>query len=445
MQQKRRVFLKTAGAASAVAFPQLHLGAADEVPPTKLNVGLIGAGGRGGANTGGVMSENITAVCDVNGQTLDKVKRRFERFGAKHYTDWRDLLKQDGLDAVVVSTADHHHAPISLAAMKRGLHVYCEKPLAHNVREARKMRDVYAAERKKHGIATQMGTQIHAGDNFRRVVELVQAGAIGSVTEAHVWCSRTINPIGPAVLPTEEVPDWFDWNSWLGPANDRPYNTGYWRGGNLNWNRRWDFGNGVLGDMGSHLIDLPWWALKLHTPLTCEAEGPKADHVACPPWMKVTWEHGPRKDAGEALNAPLKLVWYHGGRDPKHRPTIKTGVDLTKWFNGILFVGEKGMLLADYGKRLLLPAEKFKGYKAPEPWIKPSLGHHKEWLHAAKAGGESLCNFEYSGSLIEHNLLGCAAYRTGKKLEWDAKNLRCPNAPEADEFLGREYRKGWEI
>ena len=380
-----------------------------------------------------------------NGQTLDKVKRRFERFGAKHYTDWRDLLKQDNLDAVVVSTADHHHAPISLAAMKKGLHVYCENPLAHNVLEARKMRDAYAKQRQEHEIATQMGTQIHAGDNFRRVVELVQAGAIGPVTEAHVWCSRSINPIGDSVLPTQEVPEWFDWNCWLGPAGERPYNQGYWKGGNLNWNRRWDFGNGVLGDMGSHLIDLPWWALKLHTPLTCEAEGPKADQVACPPWLKVTWEHPPRKGVEEALDAPVKLVWYHGGRDKKYRPSIDTGVDLTKWFNGILFVGEKGMLLADYGKRILLPSDKFKGHKPPEQWIKRSIGHHREWLNAAKTGVESLCNFEYSGSLIEHNLLGSVAYRVGKKLEWDAKNLSCPNAPEAKQYLGREHRKGWGI
>ena len=300
------------------------------------------------------------------------------------------------------------------------------------------MREAFRASK----VATQMGTQIHAGDNFRRVVELVQGGAIGAVREAHVWCGRTINPVGEVVLPGQEVPEWFDWNMWLGPAAEREYNVGYWKGGNLNWNRRWEFGNGVLGDMGSHLIDLPWWALQLSAPLTVEAEGPAVDPVACPPWMRVTWEHGPRPGSA-ALDVPVKVVWYHGGGS--HRPSLKTGMDLSKWGNGILFVGDGGMLLADYGKRVLLPEEKFQGYEAPEPSIPASLGHHAEWLAACKTGSTTTCNFEYSGSLIEHNLLGSAAYRTGKKLEWDAAAMKVTNAPEAGEYLTREYREGWGI
>ena len=196
--------------------------------------------------------------------------------------------------------------------------------------------------------------------------------------------------------------------------------------------------------MGSHLIDLPWWALELHTPLTCEAIGPKADPHACPPWMKVTWEHAARRGK-PALEAPVKVIWYHGGRSKRDRPEIETGIDLSKWFNGILFVGDKGMLLADYGKRVLLPKDKFADFKAPKPWIPKSIGHHQEWIHAAKTGAPTLCNFEYSGSLIEHNLLGSVAYRVGKKLQWDAKNLKATNAPEASKYIRREYRKGWSI
>lgn len=426
MNTTRRTFLTTAAAATA----GYSLGA-PAAKGEKLRIGIIGSGGRGASNLRGVQGEEIAALCDVNRKVLEGLKGKYP--DALQTTDWREVVTSDKVDAVVVSTADHHHTLVAVAAMRAGKHVYCEKPLAHNVVEARLMRDVY----RKTKVATQMGTQIHAGENYRRVVELVQGGAIGAVREAHVWCGRGIKPVGTAVLPGQAVPDSFDWNSWLGPAADREYNEGYWKGGNLNWNRRWEFGNGVLGDMGSHLIDLPWWALKLNTALTVEAEGPAVDPVGCPPWMKVTWEHGPRPGT-PALDVPVKVIWYHGGGT--HRPSIKTGMDLSKWGNGILFVGDEGMLLADYGKRFLLPEEKFKGYKAPEPSIPKSAGHYNEWLQACKTGSPTTCNFEYSGSLIEHNLLGSAAYRTGKKLQWDAAAMKATNAPEAAPFLTRTYR-----
>jgi predicted dehydrogenase len=427
----RRHFLTTTGALAAGS----ALGVAKS-PIEKIRLGIIGSGGRGGANTRGVIGEEIAFLCDTNRKVLDGLKAKFP--DAKQTTDWREVVTDETIDAVVVSTADHHHALASVAAMRAGKHVYCEKPLAHNPREARLMRDTFSRAK----VATQMGTQIHAGDNFRRVVELVQSGAIGKVREAHVWCSRSIKPIEEAVLPGEPVPEWLDWDVWLGPAPERDYNEGYWKGGNLNWNRRWDFGNGVLGDMGSHLIDLPWWALQLREPLTVEAEGPPADQVACPPWMKVRWEHAPR-GGPRALDAEVAVVWYHGG--PEHRPGIDTGMDLSKWFNGILFVGDDGMLLADYKKRFLLPEKKFAKFEEPDPVIPPSAGHYNEWLAACRGEGSTLCDFEYSGSLIEHNLLGSAAYRAGKKLEWDPGAMKVRNAPEADRYLGRTYRKGWEI
>ena len=266
----RRALLATGSAATlALIAPCTY---AAEPADNKLRIGAVGVGGRGGANINGVKSERIVALCDTNPGALASAKQRYAE--ADTYSDWREMMTRDDLDAVVVSTADHHHALVSIAAMRKGLHVYCEKPLGHTAREARVMQRVYHI--RKDTIATQMGTQIHATGNYRRVVELIQAGAVGKVKEAHVWCSRSIKPLGKVELPKEAVPEGFDWDTWLGPAPDRPHNAGYWKGGNLNWNRRWEFGNGVLGDMGSHLVDLPFWALKLRDPMTVASEGPEA-------------------------------------------------------------------------------------------------------------------------------------------------------------------------
>ena len=441
----RREFMKGAAlSAAALATGGLAARARAQEPTSpndKLNIAIIGIWGRGADNAEGVRGENLYALCDVDERNYERFLERFpEAADAKRENDWRRLLDDDNIDAVVISTADQVHALASVAAMQRGKHVYCEKPLAHSVYEAHRVREVYAGCRGR--VATQMGTQIHATDNYRRVVELVQGGAIGPVREAHVWCSRTIPPLEP-LEGTHEVPDYLEWDLWLGPAPDRPYNPGYLPG-NLNWNRRWDFGNGVLGDMGSHLIDLPWWALNLTAPQTVSAEGPVPDPVQNPEWMIVTWEHAPRA-GNPALDVPLKLCWYHGGQEPQYRPQIETGVDLTQWFNGILFIGDDGMLLADYDRWMLLPEDQFRDFQPPAPTIAPSPGHHAEWLAAAKAGGESLCHFEYSGSLVEHNLLGNVAFRAGEKLTWDPKTLKATNCPAADQLIRREYREGWRI
>ena len=411
----------------------------------KLNIAIIGSGGRGGANLNGVSGENIVALCDVNPAAITKAKQRFPE--ARVLSDWRKIVDDPRIDAVVVSTADHHHAPVSIAAMRANKHVYSEKPLAHTVREARIMQDEYKKRRGK--IATQMGTQIHARDNYRRVVELVQAGAIGPVTEAHVWCSRSIRAVNPVELPTEPIPEGFNWDVWLGPAKDRPYASGYWKGGNLNWNRRWEFGNGVLGDMGSHLIDLPWWALQLHRPISIVSEGPPANEVACPPWQVVTWEH-PAREGNPNFSVPARVIWYHGSEGMKRRsellqPMVGDDTAINQWGIGVAFVGPKGVLVADYGKNVLSPSADFKDFKPPPASIPASPGHYQEWIQACKTGGESLCNFDYSGSLIEHNLLGNVAHRAGKKLDWDAENMKFPNAPEAEKFLSKPYRAGWEI
>jgi len=401
-------------------------------PNEKINIGIIGVNGRGRANTGGVAGENIVALCDIDERYLAGVGPRFPK--AKTYIDWREMVDQKDLDAVVISTADQVHALASCWAMRRGLAVYCEKPLSHSVHEARVVQETYLKEK----VPTQMGTQIHATENYRRVVELVQGGAIGPVREAHVWCGRR-GPGGGLPEGENPCPAELKWDLWLGPAPYRPYNKSYMPG-NLTWNRWWDFGNGTLGDMGSHLIDLPFWALKLRDPITCETEGFPAEPspYTNPQWLEATWEHPARGDMPACT-----VKWY----DNVRRPESPEGVDLTKWHIGVMFVGDKGKLVADYGKHILLPADQYANYERPERSIAPSLGHHKEWLAAIRADDHTatLCNFDYSGKLIEHNLLSNVAYRVGKKLQWDAANLRATNAPEADQYIRREYREGWSL
>jgi predicted dehydrogenase len=419
-------------------------------PNAKLNLGIIGVGGRGADNLAGVASQTIHTLCDVHAGNLAAAKAKHP--GAKTTRDWRELVANPAVDAVVISSADHHHAPAAIAAMRAGKHVYCEKPLAHTVQEARWMQE---EARKGHGkIATQMGTQIHATENYRRAVEQVRAGAVGQVRQVHVWCGRTIDPIGAAVLPGQAVPADFDWDLWLGPAAARDYHDGYWQGGNLNWNRRWDFGNGVLGDMGSHLIDLPYWALDLDRPTSVKSEGPPADPVAAPPSQIVTWQHPAKSGVfgdGAPDRAALELTWYHGpdgmrAMAERLQPLVGEATQISGWQIGIAFVGETGCLVADYGKIVLKQNDRFKG-----PWhsvtaIPASPGHYEEWLKACRGEGKALCEFGYSGKLIEHNLLGNVAHRAaaGEALAWDAAAFKFPGHPAATALIGKDYRAGWK-
>jgi hypothetical protein len=431
-QTTRRDFLKKTTLAglgfwvgTRTAYPQA------KSPNDKLNIGIIGVHSRGADNMAEVASENIVALCDVNETFLAEAAKKHPQ--AKTYLDWRKMLDQKDIDAVIVSTTEHTHALASVWAMKRGKHVYCEKPLAHSVYEARVMRETC----KQAKVATQMGTQIHASDNYRRVVELIQSGAIGPVREAHAWVEQSI--VGPHSRPaeTEPVPKELNWDLWLGPAPWRPYHSCYFEQRSMSWQNWWDFGNGALGDMGSHIIDLPFWALELKYPTTVEAEGPLPVRAETyPDCLKVRWEH-----PAHGERPPVKLTWYDG----KQWPESPEGVDLKKWHLGVMFIGDKGILVADYSKWILLPEAKFKDFKPPEPVIAKSLGHHQEWLQACKTGAPTLCNFDYSGTLVEHNLLGTVAFRAGKKLQWDAENLKARNCPEADRFIRRSYREGWTL
>jgi predicted dehydrogenase len=438
----RRRFLRDSAVVSAVTlgFPAIL---SSRSPGSKLNIAIIGAGGRGAANTAEVATENIVALCDVDGANLSKAAAQYPQ--ARTYKDFRKLYeKSDDIDAVVVSTAEHTHAVATMPALRMKKHVYCEKPLTHDVREARAIMEAA----RSAGVVTQMGIQIHSGDNYRRVVEIIQSGAIGPVKEVHVWVSRAwgwqteeeAKANGDIVFvqerPREEmpVPEGLDWDLWIGPAPYRPYNDVYVPG--PKWYRWWDFGNGTMSDLGSHWIDLPFWALKLDAPLTIEAGGPPPNKEIAPASMSAKYTYGAR---GELPG--LTLTWYQG----TERPEIWKEGGIPQWKNGALFIGEKGMLLADYGKYVLLPEKEFSEFKPPPQLFPKSPGQQQEWVNACKTGEATTCDFNYSGRLTEANHLGNVAYRAGGKIEWDSKNLRIPNDPEANRFLAQTYREGWSL
>ena len=439
----RRQFVKQVSMAVGAGVLAAPAVLSAQSPGNKLNIAIIGAGGRGAGNTKAVSSENIVALCDVYEPALEKAAQQYPK--AKKYTDFRKLFDDaKDFDAVVVSTTEHTHAFAILPALQLGKHVFCEKPLTYNIWEAR----VVAEAARKAKVATQMGTQIHAGDNYRRVVELIQTGAIGPVREAHVWVSRAWgwqseeaaarnkDIVSVRERPTEivPVPKGLDWDLWIGPAPFRPFHSVYFPG--PKWYRWWDFGNGTMSDLGSHWNDLPFWALKLRAPLTVAAEGPPPHPEIAPASMHAIYEYPARDEM-----PPVTLHWYQG----EMKPPQFTEKKIPQWGSAALFIGDKGMLLSDYGRYVLLPEEQFKDFKRPEPFIPKSLGHHAEWINACKTGAPTTCHFDYAGALTEANHLGNVAYRTGKKLTWDPVALKATNCPEADRLIRREYRQGWKL
>lgn len=409
---------------------------------SKLNIAVIGSGGRGGASINALAAENITALCDVDEKRLDASGARHPQ--ARKVVDFRKIFDRPGeFDAVVVATCEHTHAMATMLALRHKKHVYCEKPLTHNVAEARKVRETAATA----GVVTQMGVQMHATENYRRVVELIQAGAIGDVSEAHVWVSRAWGLQSKAESdaakdrayvterpPAMPVPAGLNWDLWLGPAPARPFNEVYVPG--PKWYRWWDFGNGTMSDLGSHWNDLPFWALKLKAPLSIEAFGPKPHPEIAPATMRAVYEFPARGNL-----PPVKLTWHQGNEKPERW----TRNEIPQWPDGVLFVGKKGMLLSNYSKHVLLPEKQFADFVRPAPTIPKTETHWLEWTNAIRGRGQALADFEYSGWLTESNHLGNVAFRAGKKLMWDAAKMRVTNTRDADKFLSREYRKGWVL
>jgi predicted dehydrogenase len=423
----RRQFVQssaaTAGAFALWGLPRSVFGANE-----RLNVACIGVGNQGKYNLENVKHENLVAMADVDEKFLAAAGELAPK--AKKFADYRRMLEEmgKGIDAVVVATPDHSHAYAAVLAMNLGKHCYCEKPLAHNVHEVRLMRKAA----KKNNLVTQMGTQIHAQDNYRRVVELIKAGAIGPVKEVHVWVDGYYHG-GDRPHEKKPAPDTVNWDLWLGPAPRRDYHEGlhpfFWRG----W---WDFGGGKFSDMACHHMDIAHWALDLMLPEAVECEGPPDHPEWAPKWQIARYRY-PAKGSRPAVN----LTWYHGDKRP---PQFREGLIPKNWGNS-LFVGEKGMLLTDYNRHVLLPEKDFADYPRPEKSIPKSIGHHREWLEACKTGGKTLCNFDYSGALAEAVQLGNVAYRSGRKITYDAATGKAMGYPEADKFIRRDYRKGWEL
>jgi len=394
-------------------------------PNDKLNVALVGSGGRGAANLTGLKSENIVALCDVDDRRAGPSYAKYPK--AKKYYDYRKMLDEmdKQIDAVAVSAPNHIHVPASVKAMKMGKHCYCEKPLAHSLFEARLAAKVAAEQR----VATQMGTQIHASDNFRSIVELIRCGAIGPVREVHIRLAGG-GTAGDRPTDTPPVPSGLRWDLWLGPAPFRPYHPCYVP---HDWHYWWDFGGGPLGNMGCHYLDLAFWALGLRHPTSVESEGETVHPQSTPSWQTVRYEFPARDEM-----PPVTLTWNHGRKNPPFWVDHK----IPTWAWGV-FVGSEGMLLANYPQHKLWPEDKFADFERPEPSIPRSIGHHEEWVRACKTGSPTTCNFDYSGAVTETVLLGNVAFRCGTKIEWDAAKLKVTNCPQANEYLQREYREGW--
>lgn len=453
LQINRRHFIYTSAIAAAglsLGVPAAMARANFKSPNEKLDIAGVGTNGRAAADLDGVSSENIVALCDVDSNNLADALKRYP--GARPYNDYRVMIeKEKSIDAVVVAVPDHHHAPAAIRAIRAGKHVYVEKPLTHNVWEARQL--TLAA--REAGVATQMGNQGHSADGIRTMAEMVWSGVIGQVREAHCWTDRAkgwwtqgvTRPSG-----SEPVPHSLDWDKWLGPAPERPflkdwpaaertqrnphvYHPESWRG----W---WDFGAGALGDMACHLMDCPQMALKLGPPSTIEVVSSSERVPEMPPVEAILrYEFPARGDM-----PPCTLTWYDSGQKPPKPAELE--MDKLE-DNGVLLVGDKGkMVCGCYGQNpRLLPESKMDDYKRPPKTIPRAPGNssHKDWIRACKGGPAPSSNFDISGPFTEWVLLGNVAIRVGKKLEWDSENLRVKNAPEAAEFIKRTYRPGWEV
>jgi predicted dehydrogenase len=491
----RRDFVESAGrlALGASIVPRHVLGGRGFRPPSDtLNVAIVGAGGMGMSNAEQLVTHNIVALCDVDfgyvdrqlagrqknreGQPRPEGVKLAEAFGkAARYADFREMLeKQRDIEGVLIATPDHLHAVIAQAAMDAGKHVYVQKPLTYSVHEAR----VLAATAKRTGVVTQMGNQGHSSNDARLINEWIQAGLIGTVREVNIWTNRPIWPQGlprpaqpapPAAGAAPAPPSWnqraineataaamfgsypppsgLRWDLYLGPvAEDVPYHPVYHP---FNWRGWTDFGVGALGDMGAHLVDHPYWALGLTYPTSIEATstpwgGPRQKPVTYPLAMTVHYEF-----PGVAGRPPVRMNWYDGGLMPPRPPELPDDLALNRE-GGVIFIGEKGILMHEtYGSRPRLFPDVLMQQAATVPQTLPRIGksHELNWADACTGQGTASSPFEYAARLTEVMLLGIVALRAGqgKKILYDAERMQITNAPEANQYLTREYRAGWSV
>ncbi|MCB9058562.1 MAG: Gfo/Idh/MocA family oxidoreductase [Calditrichae bacterium] len=420
--------------------PRHVLGGPGYVAPSdKLNIACVGAGGKGNSDIAAVSNENLVAFCDVDDERAANTYKKFPN--VKTYRDFRVMLDEheDDIDAVTVSTPDHTHAVVAMTAIRMGKHVFVQKPLTHTVYEARQL----AKAAEEEGVVTQMGNQGHAGEGARLINEWIWDGAIGDVYEVHAWTNRPVWPQGiekPQEIPS--VPPSLDWNLWLGPSPWRAYHPDYvpfsWRG----W---WDFGTGVIGDMGAHILDQPYWALGLEYPTTIQAASTDFNNETYPLASMITYRFPER-----GSKPPVKLTWYDGGFMPPRPEELEPGRKMGDDDGGVLFFGSKGkMMCSCYGDNpRIFPETKMKEYKRPEKTIPRSPGIHQEWIDACKGNGKTTSHFGYASKLTETMLLGNLAVRFKDKntiLEWDGAEGRITNLEEANQYLQMEYRKGWTL
>ncbi|MEZ6063701.1 MAG: Gfo/Idh/MocA family oxidoreductase, partial [Planctomycetaceae bacterium] len=352
------------------------------------------------------------------------------------FTDFRRMLDQaTDVDAVLCATPDHTHAVVSVAAMRAGRHVYCEKPLTHNVAEAR----LVARVARETGLATQMGNQGHSNDGIRQTVEWVQAGAIGNVTAVHAWVPATRWNVGLKGAPTtaDRPPAGLDWDLWLGPRDDRPFHSTY---APVSWRDYWQFGCGAMGDFGCHDLDSACWALNLKAPDVVEMHPAGYMDKDIAPYGEIGYfdfsERGDQK--------AVRITWYSGGLQPPRPGELPVGLELPR--RGVLFVGDRGILVCGGagGPAELFPESRRAEFTPPQPTIPRSNGHHRDWIDAIKGGPAASSNFEYGARLTEITLLGVASLRTGKRLVWDYDNMTAKGVPEAEVVLNGSYRPGWK-
>jgi len=438
----RRDFLgrSAATAAGIVIVPRFVLGGNGFTPPSdKLNIACVGAGGQGAHDIRNLSTENIVALCDVDEERASETFAAYPK--ARRYKDFRIMLEEeiDNIDAVTVTTPDHTHAVIAMTAIRMGKHVYVQKPLTHTIEEARKLAE--AAREEK--VVTQMGNQGHAGEGARLINEWIWDGAIGDVYEVHCWTNRPIWPQGiPAPEDKPSLPPTLDWDLWIGPAPWRYYHPAY---APFSWRGWWDFGTGSLGDMGAHIMDQPYWALKLEYPERVQASSTPFTEDSYPMASIVTY-HFPAR--GEM--PPVKLMWYDGGLMPQRPEDLEPGRRMGDGGGGVLFVGTNGKLMCStYGENpRLIPETRMKEYQLPEKTIPRSPGIHKEWVDACKGNGETTSNFDYASKLTETMLLGNVAIRMNKSntvLSYDPVNIKISNLEEANQYLHKDYRKGWVL
>ena len=418
----RRTFAKR----SAIFSAPLILPASAKGANERLNIGVVGVGGKGASNLASVGGENVVAVCDVDRNRLADAKNRHPN--AAEFTDYRKLIEQKDIDAVVITVPDHNHAPATLRALRSGKHVYCEKPLTHTVEEAR----LVAAEAKKQKLATQMGTQNHEAPGYLRLVEMLETKAVGQVREAHIITDRPGQwwPQGiDAPTGKHDIPAHLDWDLWLGPAKARAYNPAYVP---FKWRGFWDFGCGAIGDMAIHLMDPSFWGLRLNGKVKVTSEGSEFNSDSAPTWMITKFEFGKR-----GKYAPVDVYWYEGTARPKD-PQVAEQLPM----NGSLFIGDTGRIACAHGGG---PSIIDGTGKTPKPYLPDSPGHHAQWIQACKTGSRTGSNFEYAGPFTELVLLGNVAFRVGETIEYDPGVGKVTNIDDANTLLRKDYRKGWEI